>query len=67
MDAELVVKDLVARARVAQVEFEKCSQEQVDEACRVIAKTIYDNAEPLARMAVEETHMGVYEDKVKKN
>ena len=67
MDAELVVKDLVARARVAQVEFEKCSQEQVDEACRVIAKTIYDNAEPLARMAVEETRMGVYEDKVKKN
>lgn len=67
MDAELFVKDMVARARVAQKEFEKCNQEQVDAACRAIAKAIYDNAEPLARMAVDETRMGVYEDKVKKN
>ena len=67
MDAELFVKELVSRARAAQQEFEKCTQEQVDEACRAIAKAICDNAEPLARMAVDETRMGVYEDKVKKN
>ena len=67
MDAELFVKDLVVRARAAQKEFEKCDQAQVDEACQRIAKAIYDNAEPLARMAVDETRMGVYEDKVKKN
>ncbi len=67
MDAELFVKDLVARARIAQREFEKSNQEQVDRACRAIAKAIFDNAEPLARMAVDETRMGVYEDKVKKN
>ena len=67
MDAELQVKELVARARVAQKEFEKYNQEQVDAACRAIAKAIFDNAEPLARMAVDETRMGVYEDKVKKN
>ena len=67
MDAELFVKDLVTRARAAQKEFEKCNQAQVDEACRRIAKAIFDNAEPLARMAVDETRMGVYEDKVKKN
>ena len=30
MDAELHVKELVARARVAQKEFEKYTQEQVD-------------------------------------
>lgn len=67
MDAELHVKELVARARAAQKEFEKCNQEQVDAACRALAKAIFDNAEPLARMAVDETRMGVYEDKVKKN
>ena len=67
MDAELFVKDLVTRARAAQQAFEACSQQQVDEACRAIAKAIFDNAEPLARMAVDETRMGVYEDKVKKN
>ena len=67
MEAELFVKEMLERARIAQAEFEKCNQEQVDEACRVIAKAIFDNAEPLARMAVDETRMGVYEDKVKKN
>ena len=67
MDAELFVKNLVVRARAAQKEFENSTQEQVDAACRAIAKAIFDNAEPLARMAVEETRMGVYEDKVKKN
>lgn len=67
MEAEMQVKELVARARAAQKEFEKCNQEQVDEACRLIAKAVFDNAEPLARMAVDETRMGVYEDKIKKN
>ena len=42
MDAELFVKDLVSRARKAQKEFEKCNQAQVDEACRRIAKAIFD-------------------------
>ena len=32
-----------------------------------IGKYVYDNAEPLARMAVDETGIGVYEDKVLKN
>ena len=67
MEADLFVKELVEKARAAQAEFEKCNQEQVDEACRLIAKAIFDNAEPLARMAVDETRMGVYEDKVNKN
>ncbi len=67
MEAELQVKELVARARAAQKVFENSTQEQVDAACRAMAKAIFDNAEPLARMAVDETRMGVYEDKVKKN
>ena len=44
MDAELFVKDLVVRARAAQKVFENSSQEQVDAACRAIAKAIFDNA-----------------------
>jgi len=34
---------------------------------REIGKVVYDNAERLARMAVDETGMGVYEDKTVKN
>jgi len=61
------VELLVQKARAAQRCFENATQQQVDVAARVMAKAIFDNAEPLARMAVDETRMGVYEDKVKKN
>ncbi len=57
---------LVARAREAQAGFESFSQEQVDAIVRDIGKHVYDNAEKLARMAVDETGIGVYEDKVLK-
>ncbi|MFL2747544.1 MAG: hypothetical protein ACJ0HU_04170, partial [Gammaproteobacteria bacterium] len=40
---------------------------QVDAIVRDIGKFVFDNAEPLARMAVEETEMGSYDDKVLKN
>lgn len=59
---------MVARAHVAQKEFErKFNQEQTDKVVRAMAKVVYDHAEELARMAVDETGMGVYEDKVAKN
>ena len=61
------IEELVAKARVAQAAFEEATQEQVDAICRDIAKYVYDNAEPLARMAVDETGIGVYEDKILKN
>lgn len=67
MDNKAFVKELVDKARVAQLEFEKFNQEQVDKIVKAIAKVVYDNAEPLAKMAVEETRMGVYEHKIKKN
>ena len=34
------------------------SQEEVDLAVKTIAKVVYDNAEYLAEIAVEETRMG---------
>jgi succinate-semialdehyde dehydrogenase len=65
--ADTEIDQLVAKARAAQAVFETFSQEKVDAIVRDIAKYVYDNAEPLARMAVDETGIGVYEDKILKN
>ena len=67
MEAAKYVSELVEKARAAQAVIENYTQEQVDALCKAMAKAIFDNAEPLARMAVDETGMGVYEDKVNKN
>ena len=60
------IAELVAKARSAQAIFESFSQEQVDGVVRDIGKYVYDNAELLSRMAVDETGIGNYEDKVLK-
>ena len=65
--ADTQVQQLMAKARAAQAVFEGFSQEQVDAIVKGIGKYVYDNAEPLARMAVDETGIGVYEDKILKN
>lgn len=62
-----VVGEYIARAKKAQSEFEKLSQEEVDRAVCAIGKVVYDNAEYLAKIAVEETGMGNWEDKTAKN
>ena len=61
------VSNLVIKAKKAQEELVEYTQEELDAIVKVIARTVYDNAEELAKMAVEETGMGVYEDKVGKN
>ncbi len=61
------VKRLVAKARIAQAAYEAFSQEQVDAIVKGVGKYVYDNAEMLARMAVDESGIGVYEDKILKN
>src|SRR5690606_17939043 len=60
-------QDLVAKARAAQAAFDAFSQQQVDAIVRDIGKYVYDNAEMLARMAVDETSIGDYNDKILKN
>lgn len=67
MDNKKLIEEMVEKARVAQAELATYSQEELDAIVKVIGKTVYDNAEELAKMAVEETRMGVYEDKVAKN
>ena len=67
MESKLIIGTMVEKSKAAQKEFEKFSQEKIDQAVKSVAKVVFDNAEILARMAVDETRMGVYEDKVKKN
>ncbi|WP_312093879.1 aldehyde dehydrogenase family protein [Aminipila sp.] len=61
------IQEYIQRAKEAQAQFEKLSQEEVNKAVRAIAKVVHDNAEYLAEIAVEETGMGNYPDKVAKN
>ena len=65
--ANTQIRQLVTQAREAQSVFETFSQEQVDAIVKGIGKYVYDNADALARMAVDETGIGVYEDKILKN
>ncbi len=67
MDSKAYIDSYIERARVAQAEFEKMSQEQADKAVQAIARVVYDNAQYLAEFAVEETGMGNVEDKIAKN
>ena len=61
------VRDLIARARSAQRELAEYPQEKLDAICRAVAEACAARAEPLAKMAVEETGYGVWQDKVLKN
>lgn len=67
MDIEKCISSLIKKAKVAQKEYEKFNQQQVDDVVREVAKVVYDNAKDLAKLAVDETRMGVFEDKIKKN
>jgi len=62
-----MLSEMIAKSRAAQATFESFTQDQVDTIVREIGKVVYDNAEMLAEMAIEETRMGVYEHKVAKN
>lgn len=67
MESKEYIAGLIEKARAAQREYENFTQAQADAIVRACAKAVYDNAEYLARAAVEETRMGVYEHKVTKN
>ena len=58
---------LLARVREAQAKFATYTQEQVDKIFLAAASAANKQRIPLAKMAVEETGMGVAEDKVIKN
>ena len=61
------LQNTITRVRKAQEEFSKFSQEKVDEIFKAAAIAANQARIPLAQMAVEETGMGVVEDKIIKN
>lgn len=61
------LKSKINEIRKAQKEFSTYSQEQVDEIFRQAAMAANNSRITLAKMAVEETEMGLVEDKVIKN
>jgi acetaldehyde dehydrogenase (acetylating) len=60
-------RELAALAAASQKQFSAFSQEQVDAIVEACAKAAADNAEPLARAAVQETGFGNVPDKIVKN
>ena len=67
VDSLETLKSAFEKVRKAQEEFATFSQEKVDEIFRAAAMAANAARIPLAKMAVEETGMGVVEDKVIKN
>lgn len=61
------VRDLMKNAKAAQKELQSWNQEQINCLVEKIAQACIANVEPLAKMAVEETGFGIWQDKVIKN
>ncbi len=67
VDSVETLEETIARVREAQRKYATYTQEQVDRIFLAAATAANTQRIPLARMAVEETGMGVLEDKVIKN
>lgn len=52
------IDKMIENANVSLHKWEKKSQEEIDSVVREIARTVYDNAEELAELTVEETGLG---------
>lgn len=61
------LSEKISQVRKAQEKFSEYSQEQVDKIFKAVASAMNMQRLPLAKAAVEETGMGVTEDKVIKN
>ncbi len=67
VDSVETLEEAIARVREAQKEFSTYTQEQVDKIFLAAATAANQQRIPLAKLAVEETGMGIVEDKVIKN
>lgn len=61
------VRDLVSKAKTAQLEFKHFNQQQVDKIVKAMTDAGFEASEKLAKMAHQETGFGKWEDKVVKN
>lgn len=66
-DTEGMINELVSNAKKALEEYMKLDQEQVDKITEAMALAGLSAQMELAKMAVEETGRGIFEDKVTKN
>ncbi len=62
-----MVDNLVEKAKIASQEYLKLDQNQVNDIIRAMAMAGLEHHMDLAKMAVEETGRGIYEDKITKN
>ena len=62
-----MIDSLVARAKKASEEYMKLDQDQVNEIVKAMSLAGLEHHMELAKMAVEETGRGIYEDKITKN
>lgn len=71
IDEELKVKkmidDLVEKAKIASKQYLELNQEQVNNIVKAMSMAGLEHHMELAKMAVEETQRGIYEDKITKN
>jgi acetaldehyde dehydrogenase/alcohol dehydrogenase len=67
IDSVEKLEEAIKRVKEAQAIFATYSQEQVDKIFLAAATAANEARIPLAKLAVEETGMGVVEDKVIKN
>jgi len=69
MEQSVIITELVSRARAAAKQVENYTQEEINNVCLAVAWEVYkdENIKLLAKLAVEESGMGVYEDKIKKH
>lgn len=67
LSIESTIDNLVQNAQKALKELSLLDQKQIDEVVKQMALGGLNNHMPLAKMAVEETKRGVYEDKIIKN
>ncbi len=62
-----MINELVEKAKVASKEYLKLDQETVDNITKAMSMAGLEHHMELAKMAVEETGRGIYEDKITKN
>ena len=62
-----MIDDLVEKAKIASKEYLKLDQETVDRIIKAMSMAGLEHHMELAKMAVEETGRGIYEDKITKN
>ena len=66
-EVQKMINELVEKAKKASEEYMKLDQETVDNITKAMSMAGLEHHMELAKMAVEETKRGIYEDKITKN